>query len=118
MATDMTPRTWPAESRGMADDALEAARFTGRVAGVFRRLLAGLAPHGRLRANLLPGQVLSLDGPGRALVECVEGAVWATCPSDGRDLRIRAGESASFWGPGQVVLAAVNRPARVVLRWR
>ncbi|WP_243358178.1 DUF2917 domain-containing protein [Fundidesulfovibrio terrae] len=118
MAPEMTPRTWPAESRGMADDMLEGTRLARRAAGFIRRLLAGMAPRGRVRVNLLPGQAVSLDGPDRALVECLEGAVWATCPTDGRDLRIRAGESVSFAWPGQVVLAAANRPARVVLRWR
>jgi hypothetical protein len=102
----------------MADDVMDASRFMGRVAALARRLLAGLAPTGRVRVNLQPGQAVSLDGPDRALVECLEGAVWATCPSDGRDMRIRAGESAAFTRPGQVVLAAANRPARVVLRWR
>lgn len=118
MAPEMTPRTWPSESRGVVDDVSNAVG-TRLVTGTFvERLAVRFAPWGRVAANLAPGQTVALDGPRMARVECLEGTAWITCPSDGRDLRLRPGESALLRGPGRVVVTAVRGPARVSLGWK
>ena len=118
MAREMTPRTWPSESRGMVDDATEALGAVKKPGSFFVRALSLFAPMGRVLVNLSQGQAAALDGSGMARVECLEGQAWVTCPGDGRDLGIRAGEAASIKGPGRVVVTAMYGPARIRLGWK
>ena len=126
MVKDSTPSRWPSEPRGLLDDVVDAVRR----AGLFRRLGRFLAAMqgkgsaspgtegGRMSATLEKGQCLALDGPLPATVECLAGAAWITCPAEGRDVQLRAGEAARIESPGNVVVAAVGGPARIRMGWR
>ena len=118
MAGEMTPRNWPSESRGIVDNVAEAVRTRMGIGAAVKRIAARFAPWGRMAASLTRGQAVSLDGPRMARVECLEGTAWVTCPSDGRDLRLRAGESAVMRGPGRVVVSAAGGPASIRLGWK
>ena len=118
MAPEMTPRTWPCESRGMVDDAMETSRAIKMTNEFFRKMLTWLTPWGSLRIGLNPGQTVSLDGPRQVRVECLEGVVWVTCPGDGGDMTVRAGESIGLTGGARVTITAMYCPARVILDWK
>lgn len=126
MAKDSTPSRWPSEPRGLLDDVADAVRR----AGVFRRLgrlLAAMRGQGsaavgsgggQMSATLEKGQCLALDGSLPATVECLSGAAWITCPAEGRDVQLRAGQAARIASPGNVVVAALGGPARIRMGWR
>lgn len=126
MAKDSTPSRWPSEPRGLLDDVADAVRR----AGVFRRLGRFLAAMlgqgsaalgsggGQMSATLEKGQCLALDGSLPATVECLSGAAWITCPAEGRDVQLRAGQAARIASPGNVVVAALGGPARIRMGWR
>jgi hypothetical protein len=66
---------------------------------------------------LLPGQAFSILDGKRSSFTVLEGAVWLTQENDLRDLRVRAGESASLDRPGRAVLQAERSgPARISLQ--
>lgn len=117
MAPEMTPRAWPSENRGLADDVAGLAGIGALAGRLAAKLAARFAPWGRVAANLSQGQTVVLEGSRMARVDCLEGAVWVTCPSDGRDLRMPAGKSVSFPGGGMVAVTAMDGPARVRLGW-
>jgi len=71
-----------------------------------------------MSATLEKGQCLALDGALPATVECLAGAAWITCPAEGRDVQLRAGQAARIESPGNVVVAALGGPARIRLGWR
>ena len=118
MAPEMTPRTWPCESRGLVDEALETGRMVKMAKGFIRETLTRLTPWGSLRVGLNPGQTVSLDGPRQAKVECLDGVVWVTCPGDGGDLAVRAGDSLGLKGGARVTITAMYCPARIILGWK
>ena len=146
MANEMTPRTWPAASRGLMDDAAEAVRanlailppgpgcagcrqseeagecscpaWAGNGWGLLRRMALWLAPWGSAVVTLERGRAAALHGPRQVRVECLEGQAWVTCPSDGRDLTLSPGGRSWFPGPGQVTVSAVGGAARVRLGWK
>jgi len=118
MAPEMTPRVWPSENRGLADSAAGLAGIGTLFERLAIRLAARFAPWGRVSAKLSTGQTVVLDGSRMARVDCLDGRVWVTCPSDGRDLRLVAGGAVTFPGPGMVAVTAVDGPARVRLGWR
>lgn len=126
MAKDSTPSRWPSEPRGLLDDVADAVRR----AGVFRRFgrflgaLSGFgtafleSEGGKMSATLEKGQCLALDGTLPATVECLSGAAWITCPAEGRDVQLRAGQAACIKSPGNMVVAALGGPARIRMGWR
>lgn len=126
MAKDSTPSRWPSEPRGLLDDVADAVRRAGLI-GRLGRFLAAMRGHGvaspgtaggRMSATLEKGQCLALDGSLPATVECLAGAAWITCPAEGRDVQLRAGEAARIESPGNVVVAALGGPARIRMGWR
>ncbi|MFZ5426325.1 MAG: DUF2917 domain-containing protein [Thermodesulfobacteriota bacterium] len=118
MAPEMTPRAWPSENRGLTDDVAGLAGIGALFERLAERLAARFTPWGRVAAQLAQGQTIVLEGSRMARVDCLEGTVWVTCPSDGRDLRADAGKSVSFPGTGMVAVTAMDGPARVRLGWR
>lgn len=118
MARESTPGSWPVANRGVLDDVVEATGLGKLLARIFRRASARLAPAGEVRARLQRDQAVTMAGPCMARVDCLEGAVWVTCPSDGKDLQLTARQEAVFPGGGQVVVTAAGGPARVRLYWR
>lgn len=118
MAPEMTPRTWPSENRGLADDAAGLSGLGTLIERLARRLAERFAPKGRVTASLPKGQTVFLDGPRLSTVDCLDGTAWVTCTSDGRDLRLDAGKSVRFPGTGMVAVTAMDGPARVRLGWR
>lgn len=125
MAKDSTPTRWPSDSRGILDEVVDAVRRSGmlRRFGRFLEALRGLGPAGldglcgQMSATLEKGQCLALDGSRPATVECLAGAAWITCPAEGRDVQLRAGEAARLETPGNVVVAALGGPARIRMGW-
>lgn len=126
MAKDSTPSRWPSEPRGLLDDVADAVRRAG-LFGRLGRFLAAMRGQGsaspgteggRMSATLEKGQCLALDGALPATVECLAGAAWITCPAEGRDVQLRAGQAARIESPGNVVVAALGGPARIRLGWR
>ncbi|MBI4805795.1 MAG: DUF2917 domain-containing protein [Desulfovibrio sp.] len=118
MAQELTPRTWPFENRGMVDDAVESGKSVQFASVLFRKMLTWLTPWGMLRIELKTGQTVSLDGPRRSRVECQDGVVWVTCPKDGGDMAVRAGESLELNGGERVTITAMYCPARIILGWK
>jgi len=118
MAPELTPRTWPFESRGMVDDAVESGKTVKLASELLRLMLTWLIPWGMLRVGLNAGQTVSLEGPRRARVECKDGVVWVTCPKDGGDMIVRAGESLKLNGGKRVTITAMYCPARIILGWK
>lgn len=129
MAKDSTPSRWPSEPRGLLDDLADAVRragllrrlgrFLAAMRGKGSRVLEGSGGlNGQMSATLERGQCLSLDGTLPATVECLAGAAWITCPAEGRDVQLRAGQAARIESPGNVVVAALGGPARIRMGWR
>lgn len=129
MAKDSTPSRWPSEPRGLLDDLADAVRRAGlfRRFGLFLDALRGSAQAvsapsgaagGQMSATLEKGQCLALDGSLPATVECLSGAAWITCPAEGRDVQLRAGQAARIESPANMVVAALGGPARIRLGWR
>lgn len=128
MAKDSTPDRWPSEPRGWLDDVADAVRragFIGRL-GRFLEALRGSAQAvspqsgaagGQMSATLEKGQCLALDGSLPATVECLSGAAWITCPAEGKDVQLRAGQAARIESPANMVVAALGGPARIRMGW-
>lgn len=129
MAKDSTPTRWPSEPRGLLDDVADAVRRAGlfRRFGLFLTTLRGSAQAvspptgeagGLVSATLEKGQCLALDGSLPATVECLAGAAWITCPAEGKDVQLRAGQAARIESPANMVVAALGGPARIRMGWR
>jgi len=116
MAQESTPRTWPSESRGFADDAL------GALSGPFNALLDWMALHfgplGRAVITLQQGQTALLEGMRLARVTCLEGHAWVTNPDIGRDVMLQDGEVVQSRGGASMAVTAVRGPARISLGWK
>jgi len=128
MAKDSTPTRWPSEPRGLLDDVADAVRRGGlfRRFGRFLEALRGpaqaaspppAAAGGKISATLEKGQCLALDGSLPATVECLAGAAWITCPAEGKDVQLRAGQAARIESPANMVVAALGGPARIRMGW-
>jgi hypothetical protein len=102
----------------MVDDVVESGKMVTLANEFIWKLLVRLTPWGTLRIGLNQGQTVSLDGPRRARVECQDGVVWVTCPKDGRDMAVRAGESLKLQGGERVTITAMYCPARIILGWK
>jgi len=118
MARETTPGAWPSVNRGFLDDAVEALGLSKLFGRLSRRASARFAPGGEVQARLSRDQAVTLTGPCMARVGCLEGTIWVTCPSDGRDQQLSARQEAVFPGGGQVVVTAAGGPARVRLYWK
>ncbi len=59
--------------------------------------------------DLLKGAMMSVELDRRErLVRCIEGRVWITSEGDPRDYVLNPGRTASFRGPGKMVVEAVE----------
>ncbi|GFK92952.1 hypothetical protein NNJEOMEG_00780 [Fundidesulfovibrio magnetotacticus] len=117
MAYESTPRNWPCESRGLADDARDAL-FPNAFSAFVQRLLFALTPRGRAVVTLAPGQTAVLEGQRLARVACLEGQAWVTNPDIGRDVLLKGGEIVESQGGASMAVTAVRGPSRVSLGWK
>jgi len=118
MASDMTPRDWPARQRGLLDDLWEALREAAPVRRLRRGLEAATGGRpGRMSVALPGGQSALLTGGQAVRVDCLRGRARVSCPARGRDAVLTPGQSLCLEAGGGVSVTALDSPAELSFGW-
>jgi len=106
---------------GLLDALFARVRESGRwraIAGAAKSgLVRLLGRPARVAVNLGPGKTAVIEAFGRCRIDAHEGCVMVTAKGVYQDYALGEGGRLELAGPGRVVVASMDKDARVEMRW-